>query len=430
MSWDPAALDTVVARLESGSRPKGGVSSDRGDIPSLGGENILSSGGITLEGVKLVPESFHRRMTKGHLADGDVLINKDGAQTGKVGWYHHPADGGPACINEHVFLLRGDPGRISQGYLYYTLLSEAGQMQVRRQISGSAQPGLKRGFTKGVVVPLPTSVAEQAKIVDVLAAADMAIECTRTSIAKQQRLRTGLMHDLLSRGIDPNGVVRSASTHPFQDSPFGPVPDDYNLKTFAQITPKGAPIGYGIVQPGPYDHAGVRVAGIYTINSEFRRWHMSSVKIERAYIRSRIRVGDVLLSIKGTTGRVGVVPEGVEGNISRDVARIRPGGAVDPYYLRFLMLSDFFQRYLLKAEVGTTRAELSIKILRELYVSVPPLDEQREVAKRLTAVEDGLKATETSLSKIESLKRGLMQDLLTGKHQVKLPAIGDGGVTV
>ena len=88
MTWSNEALETVIATLESGSRPTGGASIDGGEVLSIGGENILQSGGVTLEDVKRVPVAFFNRMTKGHLRDNDVLINKDGAQTGKVGWYH------------------------------------------------------------------------------------------------------------------------------------------------------------------------------------------------------------------------------------------------------------------------------------------------------------------------------------------------------
>jgi type I restriction enzyme S subunit len=193
---------------------------------------------------------------------------------------------------------------------------------------------------------------------------------------------------------------------------------EWGIKTFAEITPTHAPIGYGIVQPGPYDFAGVRVAGIYTINSAFHQWHMSSRKIEQAYGRSRIQSGDVLLSIKGTTGRVGVVPKGVTGNISRDIARIRPIRTINPYFLRFLLLSEFFQRYLANAEVGTTRAEISIKILRSLHTFIPPQSEQDRIVARLASIESAVESAHRTLNKIHFLKSALMQDLLTGRKRV------------
>ena len=417
MTWSNEALENVIATLESGSRPTGGASIDGGQVLSVGGENILRSGGVTLEDVKCVPVAFFNRMTKGHLRDDDVLMNKDGAQTGKVGWYNS-SRAHVACINEHVFLLRGDPDQITQGYLYYSLLSDLGQAQIRLQISGSAQPGLKTGFTKGVNVDIPADLCEQSMIVRVLSTVDQAIGETQALIAKQERIRVGLMQDLLTRGIDEHGNLRSEQTHEFKDSPLGRVPAGWAIPTLNELTPADAPIGYGIVQPGVYDPSGVRVAGIYTINSDFEKWHMSSPAIEAAYQRSRIRSGDVLLSIKGSTGRVGVVPPNVRGNISREIARIRPASTLSPHFIRFQLLSNSYQRYLLNAEVGTTRAELSIKVLRELFVAIPPPAEQNEIVLRLASAERNLNATHLSLKKLRRVKTGLMQDLLTGNRRV------------
>ena len=259
---------------------------------------------------------------------------------------------------------------------------------------------------------------EQTKIAKILSTVDRAIEQTEALIAKQQRIKTSLMQDLLTRGIDEHGNLRSEQTHQFKDSPLGRIPMEWDTRRFADITPNNAPIGYGIVQPGAYDYTGAKVAGIYTINSRFQEWHMSANRIEQAYVRSRIRPGDVLLSIKGTTGRVGVVPEETTGNISRDIARIRPIKEINPHYLRCLMLSDFFQRYLGNAEVGTTRAEISIKILRDLYVIKPPAPEQDEIVNRVRSVEQSIDQNDAMCNKLYSLKNSLMQDLLTGKCRV------------
>ena len=234
MTWSIEPLDRLIDTLESGSRPTGGASTDSGAVLSIGGENILQSGGVTLEGVKRVPAAFFKRMTKGQLRAADVLINKDGAQTGKVGWYN-PGHDLVACINEHVFLLRGKPGRITQGYLYYSLLSDSGQAQVRLQISGSAQPGLKADFTKGVIVEFPTDIREQSMIARVLSAVDRAIAQTEALVAKYQRIKTGLMQDLLTRGIDKHGNLRSEQTHEFKDSPLGRIPVEWAVRDLQSL---------------------------------------------------------------------------------------------------------------------------------------------------------------------------------------------------
>lgn len=306
---------------------------------------------------------------------------------------------------------------IDVNFLFFKLI-EAKPWFEKMATQAVNQASINQTTIKELQLHIPASKPEQSKIAEVLSKVDQAIEQTESLIAKQQRIKTGLMQDLLTRGIDEHGNLRSEETHEFKDSPLGRIPVEWKTKQLIEITPSNSPIGYGIVQPGAYDYKGVKVAGIYTINSQFRDWHMSSAKIEQAYVRSRIVPGDVLLSIKGTTGRVGVVPSGITGNISREIARIRPVKEIDPQYLKWLMLSDFFQRYLSNAEVGTTRAELSIKILREMFVLQPPFPEQNEIAKRISSAEKLIKTSSISLDKLKCLKTALMQDLLTGKKRV------------
>jgi type I restriction enzyme, S subunit len=340
--------------------------------------------------------------------NGDTIVLWDGSNAGEV-------MRGRSGVLASTMMRVLHEAQFEAGYLFYAL--KRWEPFLRGQTSGSGIPHIDKEIFRNLsIIEFPPE--EQTAIAKILSTIDEAIDNTKTLIAKQRRISAGLMQDLLRRGIDENGNLRSERTHEFKDSPLGRVPTEHEILTFEQTTPKDAPIGYGIVQPGPYDHSGVRVAGIYTINSNFQRWHMSSVRIERAYVRSRIQPSDVLLSIKGTTGRVGVVPQGVHGNISREIARIRPLPRINPHYLRFLLLSDFLQRHLLKAEVGTTRAELSIASLRELPITIPPRAEQDVVAAKLSTLERQAEATQKSLAKHLAIGAGLMRDLLTGSQRV------------
>src|SRR5690348_601268 len=86
MTWPFVKLASIVAELESGGRPKGGVSESTGEIPSLGGEHINSSGGFNLDNVKRIPSTFFRGMRTGKVKAEDILIIKDGATIAKTGF--------------------------------------------------------------------------------------------------------------------------------------------------------------------------------------------------------------------------------------------------------------------------------------------------------------------------------------------------------
>ena len=82
---------------------------------------------------------------------------------------------------------------------------------------------------------VPTSKPEQTKIAEILSTVDRAIEQTEALIAKQQRIKTGLMQDLLTRGIDEHGNLRSEQTHKFKDSPLGRIPVEWDAKELGTV---------------------------------------------------------------------------------------------------------------------------------------------------------------------------------------------------
>lgn len=390
-----------------------------GEVASLGGENIVQSGGVTLSEVKRVPQAFFKRMTKGHLVDGDVLINKDGAQTGKVGIYI--GDGsGLACINEHVFLIRGNEDKIYQDFLYYTLLSEHGQRQIAAQISGSAQPGLKSSFLKGVITDIPESLNEQTKIAEILSTVDRAIEQTEALIAKQQRIKTGLMQDLLTRGIDEHGNLRSEQTHEFKDSPLGRIPVEWDVMKLSEATSKL--ITYGIVQPGgnvPDGVPFVQTKDLTRGQLESRLMDRTSHDIHSAYERSAIHTGDIVIGIRASVGFVAQVPKELNGtNISRGVARLSSSKKLLGRYLFWIVQAVHIQNSIKMEIKGSTYPEITLPALRNILIQVPNPDEQNKIAKSLDLSANQIRQIEFRLTKLRSLKTALMQDLLTGRKRV------------
>lgn len=203
-------------------------------------------------------------------------------------------------------------------------------------------------------------------------------------------------------------------TEEFKDSPVGRIPKDWETPTFEEVTVESAPICYGIVQPGSYVESGVPVVAIQNLNSDYQtNIHRSTQAIESRYIRSRIHHNDVLLSVKGTIGRVDIVPSWFSGNISRDVARIRLKPCTSPRYIRQMLLAPSSQKRLEQAVVGTTRAEISIGILKQLRLPLPPLPEQEGIAEILDTMDEAIAHTSSLIAKLKQMEAGLLHDLLT-----------------
>ena len=421
MNWQHSDIASAVSVLESGSRPKGGATVESGEIPSLGGENILKHGGVTLEEVKRVPRKFFERMTKGHLKNADVLINKDGAQTGKVGFYKNN-NGAEACINEHLFLIRGDTKKITQSYLYYSLLSQACQNQIEAQISGSAQPGLKSDFLKGVFARIPEALPEQSKITEVLFKVDQAIEQTEYLIAKQQRIKTGLMQDLLTRGIDEHGNLRSEETHEFKDSPMGRIPVEWEIKRLEEMAEK---IVDGVHHTPTYVDHGMPFLVITDLTAgpgiSFENTRYITAADHRTFsARANPAAGDVLVTKDGTLGVARVVKsEYPEFSIFVSLAMIRPRKDYClPELICFFFDSGEFLIQLGALSAGTGLSHIHLEHFRKFQLRRPPLEEQKIIIDIIKQQELSLTDCHNDLIKLKRLKNAMMQDLLTGKKRV------------
>lgn len=197
------------------------------------------------------------------------------------------------------------------------------------------------------------------------------------------------------------------------------VPEGWEIKPLEEIAERSSPIRYGVVQIGEDTKDGVPIVPIKFIGSiRTSKLHRASREIESKYAKSRVRGGDVLISVKGTIGVVGVVPDGFEGNIAREIARIRPSSGYDSTYISLQLQAGNTQREIESLTVGTTRREFSIHALRKFSIKVPPLPEQKKIAKILSTWDEAIATTEQLLTNSEQQKKALMQQLLTGKKRL------------
>jgi type I restriction enzyme S subunit len=168
------------------------------------------------------------------------------------------------------------------------------------------------------------------------------------------------------------------------------------------------------VQIGPNTPGGVPIVPIkHLTRIDEAVLHYASPAIEEVYAGSRIKGGDILISVKGTIGEVGLVPLGFEGNIAREVARIRSGPACDPEYLAAYLEAGQTQKRISSKVVGSTRLEFSIHALRAFLVALPCLDEQRRIAGVARLWADAIRKAEQLLAAKERHYRHELSRLIS-----------------
>ena len=423
-------LGSVLLPPISGKRPSGGVSSDTDGVPSIGGENILSSGGMTYEELKRIPYSFFKFMPKGRLLRDDVLINKDGAQTGKVGIYE--GDFEEAAVNEHVFILRTrDPNYLNQRYLYYCVLLPETRNKIEKRITGSAQPGLNSQFVKAVDVPLQP-LSKQQKIAAILSGVDTAIEKTEALIAKYQQIKAGLMHDLFTRGVLPNGKLRpprEQAPELYQETAIGWIPKEWQYELLDKLALRGS--GHTPNKNFPeYWNGGIkwvsladshRLDQLYISDTELQISH-KGIQNSSAVLHP---AGIVVLSRDAGVGKSAITTEPMA--VSQHFMCWKCDQKMDNYFLYYWL--QFNKRTFENIAMGSTILTIGLPYFKKMKIACPvDLEEQQNIAAKMKSADTRIFSLQDELSKLKQQKQGLMHDLLTGEVPVKVeePEVVDG----
>jgi len=189
-------LSECIERLESGKRPKGGVSKITNGVPSLGAEHISEYGTISYLNIRYIPDSFYRSMNKGRIRKGDVLLVKDGATTGRVAYVDESFRFESAAINEHVFILRPKED-FSGKLIFHVIRSEIGQRAIEENFRGGAQGGINQDFLSNIKFDCPSELDKQVEIADEIQSQLARVEIIRQAALKQKEAAKALQSAIL-----------------------------------------------------------------------------------------------------------------------------------------------------------------------------------------------------------------------------------------
>ncbi|HOT15697.1 MAG TPA: restriction endonuclease subunit S [Bacteroidales bacterium] len=320
------------------------------------------------------------------------------------------------------FLKERNEEEISLKYFYEILqtlkLDSVGGDHKRRWISEYSK----------IKIKAPDFI-EQTHIAEILSTADEAIAHTEALIAKYQRIKTGLMQDLLTKGIDDKGNIRSKSTHKFVVKNGIEVPKEWEVENLGALCKKGC----GSIQTGPfgsqlhaedYKEEGVPIITVeHLVDNRIAHENLPLVG-EADYKRLKkyiLNTGDLVFSRVGAIDRCSITTESEDGwMFSGRCLRVRPGKLFNSHFLMYQLNFDLVRNYILSNAVGSTMKCLNTTILSETPVFLPKTTEQIQISEKIESFENQLKQLNNRKAKLQSLKKGLMRDLLSGKVRVKI----------
>jgi type I restriction enzyme, S subunit len=330
---------------------------------------------------------------------------------GTIGYPRLPRDE-EFGATQTTITLTPDSENFQSEFVYFAL------QQLDFTLLGAQQaiPMLTVGNLESVTIP-KFPKPEQTKIAEILSTVDRAIEQTEALIAKQQRLKTGLMQDLLTRGIDEHGNLRSEHTHEFKDSPLGRIPGEWEVKPIKDVglvvtgnTPSESAFADDYQSVPFVTPADVGVtSAIHKTTRSFGRASAANVRM--------IPPGSIcVVCIGSTIGKIGVTVSEVATN--QQINSVIPHEPEISYFLLHSMLLNLPPQ--LRKEAGLQAVPIVNKSTFERLLIAKPcnskeaIEIQRQISSPAASAESG---THT-LSKLRSLKTALMQDLLTGRKRV------------
>lgn len=362
-----------------------------GDIPALSALNV-KDGRITLKDANLGDEELYTRwMTRGDCEEGDVLFTTE-APLGNVA---QVPDSRRYILSQRVILLRAKTAVCSNDYLSQALRSPFFKDTLLRHATGSTAQGIKVSTLMKLKVPVLERDAQDV-VARLLSTSDDCIAATRRLNRHKRDLRRGLLQQLLT------GERRFPE---FRDEPwverhFGDILTESRIPGSHGATAKKLSIRlYG--------------KGLY-----LRTDNRDGSEQTQYYRRS---AGQLVYSkLDFLNGAFGIVPPDLDGYESTlDVPAFDIADDTDPRWLLYLLTYEgFYKRQLGLAHGGRKARRVNPDAFLGIAMPMPARTEQRRIADTLEAVDREIELLTDLHGALQKQKKGLMQQLLTGKVRV------------
>ena len=291
--------------------------------------------------------------------------------------------------------------------------------------------GLSSKVVKKLEFYLP-SLHQQKEIAKILSTVDNLINQTQNLIDKYTAVKQGMMADLFSRGIDLSGTQESNKNYGqlrpsfehapelYQETKLGWIPKDWEIANLGEVA--------DVIDPQP-DHRtppenenGIPYVGVgdFYWDQRIDRERCRKV-IEAAYDKQRgrfqVELGDSIFGKIGTIGQPKQLKETEGFALSANILLIKAKEKND--YVFSFFDSVFFNKQLSNIINTTSQPALGIQTMRDILVVYPKCEKElHSITEKLKAINDSIVAYRKELHKYELIKKGLMQDLLTGKVKV------------
>jgi type I restriction enzyme S subunit len=397
--WSAGILSDAIESLDAG------VSVNAEDRPHGAGEiGVLKTSAAS--GGKFIPEQNktilpHERRLVSEPVQGDSIIVSRMNTPALVGESCYVKEPHPSLfLPDRLWQLKPkDRTKLSMRWLSFILQSRDYRRYIEVHATGTS--GSMKNLPKSKLMALPVhfpEYPEQALIAQILDTLDTAIQETEALIAKLKAVKQGLLHDLLTRGIDANGELRP---------PQAEAPQLYKESALGWIPKEWTPVQIGKLATLQRGHDIVEACFVYGTYPV-----ISSSGVIGYHNVATSRGPNVVVGRKGSIGTVHYV----EGDFwAHDTSLF-----VTNFFGNDVRFVFHLFDYMDLGRFGTKSGSPSLNRndVHPLIVGRPSHAEQERIVLAIASHESTSQKTILELAKLRILKSGLMDDLLTGRVRV------------
>ncbi len=350
----------------------------------------IRSGRLKLDDVKYVEfETYEKWTRRAQVIQGDILLTRE-APIGEVAIIDQEKN---LFLGQRIMQYRPDPKKINSRFLYYSFLSDDLQKQFNYHGDiGSTVSHIRVGDCSTFIVSIPP-LREQCRIAEILGVWDESIDLLEKLIAAKRKLKQGLMQQLLTGKKRLKGF-ESGEWKKYKHSN---VAQFYNGRAY---------------KLSEWEEAGTPVIRLQNLTGTGKNFYYSNMKLpDHQYVNS----GDLLYMWSATFGPH--IWQGKKAIYHYHIWKVMcDENLLSKIFFYFLL--DFETQQKMSKSNGMGILHITKSTMESTQIVLPPIKEQEKIAAILSAADAEISTLEKQLAAYKEQKRGLMQQLLTGRTRI------------
>lgn len=314
------------------------------------------------------------------------------------------------CCSGDAFVIRENHNKVVPGFLAFLMNSDTLWDYANSNAAGTMSKRVKWRDLAEYEFLLPPK-EEQAKLAELLWSMDEVIEREKKVLETTSNFKISYAKDLFNGKIRLNGKTTN-----FKKSSLGDIPIDWDIKRIGEVCEvkggKRLPKGYCLQDiDNGNKYITVSDMNYYGINTDKIKFVPEEIK--HKIDRYRVQKEDIYISVAGTIGLIGMIPEELDGAYLTENADKLVNVTINKHYLMLFMRSDLIQNQIDVLKTVNAQPKLALTRIREFEIIVPSNKEQDYIVHQFSSLNSSSEGIKEKIIRSKTLQKSLINQVFS-----------------